>query len=282
MIGGIIMKNKLMLFALSISMLLIACVGNGKRDVESMIQTSDTTKVEVSTDEDSATEASTESEDFTVELNPLASRQFDPYRNRASAGAKAEAIYLDMSEILIQEGNSVTANSDWDEDHLKVKRVGDQYEVAMTFVEELFQNAEPQFNVGQNRYKVATYYNDGKFDISGYNNLMMALLYNNPVEEKGREFIGRARMSYDVAIEKMIEASNGILTKEFLKAHTSTDNDTDNYFVFYDMKDANPGYSKEYYVISPSPFSYEANVGKRESSTDLDELLAETQMLYEN
>lgn len=271
------MKNKLMLFALSISMLLMACVGNGKRDVESMTQTSDTTKVEISTEEDS-----TESEDFTVELNPLASRQFDPYRNRASAGAKAEAIYLDMSEILIQEGNSVTANSDWDEDHLKVKRVGDQYEVTMTFVEELFQNAEPQFNVGQNRYKIATYYEDGRFDITGYHNLMMALLYNNPVEEKGREFIGRARMSYDVVIEKMIDASNGILTKEFLKAHTSTDNEHDNYFVFYDMKDANPGYSKEYYVISPSPFSYEANVGRRESSTDLDELLAETQMLYEN
>lgn len=270
-----------MLFALSISMLLMACVGNGKRDVESMAQTTEDVEVSAKSEEASI-EAATESEDFTVELNPLASRQFDPYRNRASAGAKAEAIYLDMSEILIQEGNSVTANSDWDEDHLKVKRVGDQYEVTMTFVEELFQNAEPQFNVGQNRYKVATYYNDGKFDISGYKNLMMALLYSDPVEEQGRDFIKRARSSYDEAIERVVKASNGVITEEFLKAHTSTDNDKDNYFVFFDMKDANQGYSKEYYVISPSPFSYEANVGNRELSTDLDELLAETQMLYEN
>lgn len=278
------MKDKLILFLLLVSMSLMACVDVNQGDVESITQTSTTEEISATEEEtaEATTEEETSAEATVAEINPLASRQFDPYRYIDSAGARAEALSLGMYTTLIQESNTVTYNSDWNEDHLQVKRIGDRVEVTMTFVEELFQHAEPQFNLGKNRYKVATYYEDGRFDITGYNSLIQALLYSDPVEPKGREFIRNARMSYTMAIEKMIEASNGALTLEFLKAHTSTDNVTDNYFVFYDMKDANPGYSKEYYVICPSPFSYKANVDEIESSTDFDELLAETQMLYEN
>lgn len=272
------MRKRLLIMAAMTSMMLVACGGENKPDISNM-----ETHSAAETTTAAETEARTEPETTSIESPvPTANREFNPYFEKDTPAEMAEAMEYDLMNVFLLQMNSVTMNEDWDEQNISSKRIDGGNQVKLKYTEDFFQKPEPQFKVGTDGYILARFYDDGTCDTIGYRKLLFALLEGNPINEQGREFVKECRNSYRDAISQLVKASNGVLTKEFLENHTSTLASSDNYFVFYDMKDANQGYDKEYYVICKSPYSYEANEYGKEFSTDLDELIAKTQELYEN
>lgn len=272
------MRKRLFIGAVLASMMLVACNGENKPDISNMEKHSETM-----TESKTTTETTTEPETTSVEtLNPEAKRDFNPYFQKDSPAEMAEEMMYNLMDVFLLQMNSVTMEENWSEENISAKRIDGGNQVTLKNTEDFFQSPEPQFKVGTAGYVLARFYDNGTCDTTGYRKLLFALLEGNPINEQGQEFVKECRNSYRDAISQLVKASNGVLTKEFLENHTSTLASSDNYFVFYDMKDANPGYDKEYYVICKSPYSYESNEYGKEFSTDLDELIAKTQELYEN